>query len=376
MKGTGNSDLTPVRQALEMTAQLRVQDILDAADEDVGFRVLAGREGLSNVISVPRVQEPGLALAGFRDYVEIERVQLLGKAELAYLKSLSRQRRQEIIREFCSLPLACLVITFNLPPPRQLVETCEARRIPLLRARVPKARLISRLTRFLEERLADRTRVHGVLIDVFGMGILLTGKSGIGKSEAALDLVARGHRLVADDLVEIRKVAHRRLLGMAHPGLGFHMEIRGLGIINVQDLYGSTSTRARMPIDLFVHLVDWSELPDADRTGLQEDTGTLLEVEIPVVHVPVRPGRNLATIIEVASRNEILKKQGTLTAREFNERLLARLRLATPVAAEDRQTAPPRGRKPAKRSSAGRSGARRAGKKSGRGTRKVKGRRS
>lgn len=351
-----------------MTGLLRVQDILDEADKDVGFHVLAGRAGLSNVVSVPRLQEPGLALAGFRDYIEFERVQLIGEAELAYLKSLPAPRRQEIIRELCEFPLACIIITFNLRPPRPLVDACRARGIPLIRARVPKSRLIGRLTRYLEEKLADRTRVHGVLIDVFGIGALLCGKSGIGKSEAALDLVARGHRLVADDLVEIRKVAHKRVLGMANPGLGFHMEIRGLGIINVQELYGATSTRARMPIDIVVHLVESTELPEPDRTGLREDVEVLLEVKIPKVHIPVSPGRNLATIIEVASRNEILKNRGTFTAREFNDRLLEKLRRATPGEEPARPPARSSGRrKPRAGVKTGKSGARRvkavAGKK-------------
>lgn len=325
-----------------MVSQLRVQDILDAADKDLGLHVLAGRDGLSNVISVPRIQEPGLALAGFREYMETERIQLLGKAELAYLKSLDSQRRSEIIEEFCSLPLACIIVTYNLAPPRPLLEACESRQIPLLRARLAKARLVSRLTRFLEEKLADRTRVHGVLVDVFGLGILLRGKSGVGKSEAALDLVARGHRLVADDVVEIRRVAHKRLLGMPNSSLGFHMEIRGLGIINVLDLYGATSTRERMPIDLVVHLIDWADLPNPDRTGLEADVEVLIDVEIPQVHIPVKPGRNLATIIEVASRNQILKKRGTLTAEVFNNRILEQIRMATPPAADrgPRQSAP------------------------------------
>ncbi|MDP3938906.1 MAG: HPr(Ser) kinase/phosphatase [Deltaproteobacteria bacterium] len=353
-----------------MASQLRVQDILDEADKDLGLHVLAGRDGLSNVISIPRIQEPGLALAGFRAYMETERVQLLGKAELAYLKSLTSQRRSEIIEEFCGLPLACIIVTYNLAPPRSLLEACESRKIPLLRARLAKARIVSRLTRFLEEKLADRTRVHGVLVDVFGLGILLQGKSGVGKSEAALDLVARGHRLVADDVVEIRRVAHKRLLGMPNSSLGFHMEIRGLGIINVLDLYGATSTRERMPIDLIVHLVDWGDLPNPDRTGLEADIEVLLDVEIPKVHVPVKPGRNLATIIEVASRNEILKKRGTLSAQTFNERLLTRLRRATPAMPDNGSTKPaPRAAKQGR--AAGGRGVKRAAK-SGRGRKRGK----
>jgi HPr kinase/phosphorylase len=313
-----------------MPATVSVQEILDSAEKDLGLHLLAGREGLTNTVSVLRVQKPGLALAGFRDFIQPERVQILGRAEISYLKLLPTKRRREVIDALCGLPLACILITYNLRPPRRLVEACNAQRIPLLRASTLSERLVVRLTRFLEEKLSERTRVHGVLVDVYGVGVLLRGKSGIGKSEAALDLVARGHRLVADDLVEIRKVAHRRLLGTSNQSLGFHMEIRGLGIINVLDLFGTTSTRERIPIDLVVHLVEWAELPNPDRTGLNEETSQLLEVEIPLVHIPVRPGRNVATIVEVASRNEILRRRGTYSAQAFNEDVLQRLRVTTP----------------------------------------------
>ena len=304
------------------TPTVSAREILDAADRDLGLQVLAGEAGLVNVISVPRVQKPGLALAGFAHHVQPERVQVMGQAEMAYLKSLPPARRRDVLADLLRLPIACLIITNNLTPPRRLVQGCAAKRIPLLRARVPSGVLVSRLTRFLDERLAERTRLHGVLVDVFGIGVLLRGKSAIGKSEAALDLLTRGHRLVADDLVEIRKVAPKRLLGTRNDRLGFHMEVRGLGIINVLDLFGITATRERLPIDLIVHLVDWTSVPNPDRTGLVEQREKILDVEVPMVYVLVRPGRNLATIIEVASRNEILKKRGTYSAQRFHEQVL------------------------------------------------------
>ncbi len=304
------------------TPTVSAREILDAADRDLGLQVLAGEAGLVNAISVPRVQKPGLALAGFAHHVQPERVQVMGQAEMAYLKSLPPARRRDVLADLLRLPIACLIITNNLTPPRRLVQGCAAKRIPLLRARVPSGVLVSRLTRFLDERLAERTRLHGVLVDVFGIGVLLRGKSGIGKSEAALDLLTRGHRLVADDLVEIRKVAPKRLLGTRNDRLGFHMEVRGLGIINVLDLFGITATRERLPIDLIVHLVDWTSVPNPDRTGLVEQREKILDVEVPMVYVLVRPGRNLATIVEVASRNEILKKRGTYSAQRFHEQVL------------------------------------------------------
>jgi len=304
------------------TPTVSARQILEAADRDLGLKVLAGEAGLDNAITVPRVQKPGLALAGFAHYVQRERVQVLGQAEMSYLKSLAPARRRAVLADLLRLPIACLVITNNLSPPRALVQGCAGRRIPLLRVRVPSGVLVSRLTRFLEERLSDRTRVHGVLVDVFGIGVLLRGKSGIGKSEAALDLLSRGHRLVADDLVEIRKIAPKRLLGTRNERLGFHMEVRGLGIINVLDLFGITATRERLPIDLIVHLVDWTSVPNPDRTGLVEQRERILDVEVPMVYVLVRPGRNLATIIEVASRNEILKTRGTFSAQRFHEQVL------------------------------------------------------
>jgi len=312
-----------------MNPSVTVREILEDADKDLGIHVLAGQAGFTNRVSVPRVQKPGLALAGFTDYVQPERVQVLGQAEMAYLKSLPVGRRSETLSGLCRLPIACIIITHSLLPPRRLVEACQSARIPLLFTRVPSATLVNRLTRYLEERLAERACVHGVLMDIFGLGVLLRGKSGIGKSEAALDLIARGHRLVADDVVEIRKVAHKRLLARTNERIGFHMEVRGLGIIDILDLFGVTATRERIPIDLVGHLVDWAEIPNPDRTGLVEDSERILGVEVPMVHIPVRPGRNMATIIEVASRNEMLKHRGTFSARDFNERVLRDLRAAS-----------------------------------------------
>jgi HPr kinase/phosphorylase len=312
-----------------MNPSVTVREILEAADRDLRMHILAGHAGLTNRISVPRVQKPGLALAGFTDYVQAERVQVLGQAEMAYLKSLPAAQRPQVIAGLCRLPVACIIITHSLAPPRRLVQACEAARIPLLSTRSTSGLMVSRLTRYLEERLAECVRVHGVLVDVFGLGVLLRGKSGIGKSEAALDLIARGHRLVADDVVEIRKVAHKRLLAGTNERLGFHMEVRGLGIIDILDLFGITATRERIPIDLVVHMIDWAEIPNPDRTGLTEDTERILGVLIPMVHVPVRPGRNLATIIEVASRNEMLKRRGTFSALSFNQRVLRDLQAAS-----------------------------------------------
>jgi HPr kinase/phosphorylase len=327
-------------------------EIVEAADRDIGLQVLAGHAGLANRITVARVQKPGLALAGFAEYVQAERVQVLGQAEMAYLKSLPVARRREVLDALTRLPIACLIVTNNLAPPRRLVETCADRRIPLLRTRVTSGVLVSRLTRFLEERLAERTRMHGVLVDVYGMGVLLRGKSGIGKSEAALDLITRGHRLVADDVVEVRKIAPKRLLASTNARLGFHMEVRGLGIINVLDLFGITATRERLPIDLIVHLVDWSSVPNPDRTGLVEGRERILDVDVPMVYVLVRPGRNLATIIEVASRNEILKRRGTFSAQSFQDRVLRDLRVVSPSERFD----PPGARPRAKRAEAARGG--------------------
>ena len=232
---------------------------------------------------------------------------------------------QYALEKLFNFEFPCLIITRGLEPYPEMVRISLRKKIPILGTELATAEFISRLNQFLEDHLAPSISLHGVLIDVYGIGVLILGQSGIGKSETALDLVLRGHRLVADDIVEIRKRGQRTLIGKGAEMIKYHMEIRGLGIINIKDLFGIASIRDRKKIELVIELVEWDPNQDYDRLGLEEETYTILGVEVPHLTIPVRPGRNLTTIIEVAARNQLLKIKGYHSARDFQRRLLEEL---------------------------------------------------
>lgn len=303
---------------------ITVADILKDGDYHLGLRLVAGKIGLSREVAVPRIQKPGLALAGYLEQIHPDRVQILGSVELSYLSTISEKQREAAIRNLCSLNVACFVITRGLPVPRFLIREANKKGIAVLKTDLLSSVLINRITSFLEERLAETVAVHGVLVDVLEVGILIIGKSGIGKSECALDLVLKGHRLVADDMVEIRKRLPAYLTGRGTELIKYHMEIRGLGIINVRDLFGITSIRDEKEIDVVVELMEWTG-EEHDRLGLDEKRYTILGVALPYLKVPVRPGRNMATIIEVAARNHLLKMTGRHSSKELQDALMKKI---------------------------------------------------
>jgi HPr kinase/phosphorylase len=225
----------------------------------------------------------------------------------------------------CAFPISCFIITKQLVPQRFFLQAAESAGIPVLSTHHQSSTFISLITKFLEERLLPTTHLHGVLVDVLGVGILLTGKSGIGKSECALDLIIRGHRLVADDMIFIKKKVPSALVGQSVESIQHLMEIRGLGIINIKDLYGVSSIREKKIIDMMLELVEWDPNQEYDRLGVDDRSNTILGVSLPHLIIPVRPGRNLGSIIEVAARNFLLKGMGYHSARDFQERLLSRL---------------------------------------------------
>ncbi len=272
-------------------------------------------------ITIPRIQKPGLALTGDVSNLHPGRIQILGKAEMRYLSSLAAKKQKTVIDKICELDIACFVVTRSIKPPASLVKSCGTRDIPLFRTKLLTSTFVNRATRFLEESLAASTTIHAVLLDIFGVGILLVGKSGVGKSECALDLILRGHRLVADDIVNVRRQPPSSLYGTGSEIIKYHMEIRGLGIINIHDLFGISAVRNRKLIELAIELSEWDPNIEYDRLGLDEQRYTLLDVNVPLVQIPVRPGRNLSAIIEVAARNHLLKKGGHHSAREFQEKL-------------------------------------------------------
>ncbi|HWC65231.1 MAG TPA: HPr(Ser) kinase/phosphatase [Thermoanaerobaculia bacterium] len=287
--------------------------------------LVAGEAGLGRPLTGWRIQRPGLAIAGFLPYIKPGRLQILGESELDYIETLSPLERRQRLGAIAALPVAGFVVTKGLTPPPELLRECRRRSVPLFVSPATTSVVIQRVTGMLEESLAPRQTVHGVLIDVHGMGVLLTGESGIGKSECALDLITRGHRLVADDAVQISRLPSGRLVGRASNLIRYHMELRGIGIINIKHLFGVSAVRASQDVDLVIALERWKPGEQYDRLGLAQETYEILGEKRPLMRLPVASGRNLAILIEIAARNELLKSQGYDAAREFTERVDAEI---------------------------------------------------
>ncbi len=295
-------------------------DLLRPAARLLQLRLLAGRRGLRRIINLSRVQRPGLALAGYYDYVRYGRVQIIGGSELNYLADQSAAGRKAAIRHLMTCRLSCCIVTKGLEAPAELVRQAQAHSVPLLLTALDSNSFIKRLTSFLDERLAPHSELHGVLVDVFGLGVLILGESGIGKSECALDLVDRGHRLVADDVVTVKRLGDL-LFGSAPKLTRNHMEVRGLGIIDIKDLYGVSSLRAVKRIQLVVQLERWEPGRTYDRLGLSSDRYPVLGLGLPLLRMPVAPGRNISILVEVASRNQLLREGGYDAARRLARRV-------------------------------------------------------
>ncbi|MCC7179205.1 MAG: HPr(Ser) kinase/phosphatase [Acidobacteria bacterium] len=304
-----------------------VKGLLGARPEAIGLPVelLAGSAGLDRRITSPYIQKTGLALAGFHEYLQPGRVLIFGESEIRFLESLPPVARQFALAKAFEQNVPCLLVTSGAAVPEDVVTEANRAGLPLLGTTVPTAAAIGKITALLEDRLAVREIIHGVLLDILGLGVLLAGESGIGKSECALDLVCRGHRLVADDTVEIRRRAESIVIGSCPDLTRHHMEVRGLGLINIRDLFGVASTRTSKRIELVVQLERWDDTREYDRLGLDEEHLDLLGLKIPLVRMPVAPGRNLATLVEVAARNQLLRARGINAARRLAARLDASL---------------------------------------------------
>lgn len=307
------------------TISLSIKDLLDDKVYGLDLKLLSGGKGLFHRLYSSRIQKPGLALTGYTEHLHPDRLQVLGNTEISYLRQISEELAVVYIQKLCTYPISCFIITKGLDPPDFLKNAAEDAGIPLLGTPHQSSTFISLITKFLEESLLPTTHIHGVLVDVLGVGVLLLGKSGIGKSECALDLVIRGHRLVADDIINVKKKMPAALVGQSMETIQYHMEIRGLGIINIKDLYGVSSIREKKIIDMVLELVEWDPEQEYDRLGIDDRVYTILGVELPHLMIPVRPGRNLTSIIEVAARNFLLKGMGYYSARDFHEKLLARM---------------------------------------------------
>jgi HPr kinase/phosphorylase len=261
-----------------------------------------------------------LALTGYTQYVAYGRVQIVGASEIGYLRTLGPARRRLLLRRLCRCRISCFVVTKGLAPPRELIAEANARGIPVLATPAASTAFIKLLSAFLDDRLAMRVHLHAVLVDVFGLGVLILGESGIGKSECALDLIDRGHRLVADDVVEIKRLGSA-LVGTSPALTRHHMELRGLGVINIKELYGVSSLRASKRVELVVSLERWGADKDYDRLGLRRESHDVLGVAVPQIRLPIAPGRNNAMLVEVAARNQLLRERGYDAARRFARRV-------------------------------------------------------
>jgi HPr kinase/phosphorylase len=307
----------------------KVFTVLDLVDLDLkehnslNLRCIGGRQGLGKEITVPNLNRPGLAIMGFYASFVSDRIQIFGRGEAAAIAKIVQDTNFEFIDNFFSYSIPCCIFTHGLNPDPEFFKRAEKAECPLLQTDLETSEFVVRLTRILSNIFAPQKSIHGVLVEVYGLGILLLGDSGVGKSETALELIERGHRLVADDVVEIHCINGNVLMGEgANKIIGHHMEIRGMGIINITHLFGVRAIRDRKQIQLVVVLEEWDSGKNYDRLGNEEQYMEFLGVNIPKLEIPVKPGRNIPVIIEVAAMNERLKKMGYNSSKEFNQNIL------------------------------------------------------
>jgi HPr kinase/phosphorylase len=301
--------------------RIPVSELLSVEASIMKLKLIYGKKLIRNrYITSYRIQKPGLGLAGYTQHIHEGRVQILGNTEISYLWTLPPAKREESFLNLVQKEICCFIITKNLRVPRELLRIVKAKQIPLFRTEMVSSKAIEIITDFLEDRLASEAYVHGVMLDVYGIGVLVLGRSGIGKSECAVELIKRGHRLVADDIVTIRK-KHDYLVGTSNDMLRHHIEVRGLGILNIKDMFGVTAIRLRKKVELVIEFVDWDSVGACDRLGLEKKYYDILETKMPLIVLPITAGRNMAVIVEVAARNQLLKLMGYDSAKAFNERL-------------------------------------------------------
>lgn len=304
----------------QAASPVTVDRFRQACGESLGLRLVAGEEGLFRAISDPRVQKTGLGITGEVDSTHEGRIQILGETEISYFENQAEARRVEIAARFFSRPMACAIVAAGLCVPAPLRDAAGRHGVALFSSSRPTPELIEEAVRALGRLFAETATVHGVLLDVLGVGVVLTGRSGIGKSECALDLILRGHRFVADDVIHLEKHGAGTVVGRGGDLTRHYMEIRGLGIINIRDLFGPTAIADAKKVELVIELEEWREQKEYDRLGVSAGSTVFLGVSFPTLLIPVSPGRNLATIVEVAVRNHLLKAQGVDSAKDLLER--------------------------------------------------------
>lgn len=314
---------------------LSIEELLRAKQQSLGLELLTDFRTLARVIPGPDVSTPGLVLTGYTYRFPADRLQVLGETETCFLLSLGDENRREAIECFLALDVPAVFITKGQEPPDPLLEVANRRAIPVIRTPVKTAEFFARIKPFLEGWFAPRTTIHGSLADVFGVGLLFIGRSGIGKSEAVLDLVERGHRLVADDLVLVSRRGNDVLIGRGHELQRHHMEIRGIGIVDISQLFGVRATRQQKRVEVIVQLELWDENAIYDRTGLERQTQDILDVTLPKVVIPLIPGKNITVISEVVAMNHLLRYAGIDSAARFHQRLRDGMQRAREYLEED-----------------------------------------
>jgi HPr kinase/phosphorylase len=314
-----------------VTKRLTAGDLFERLRETLQLEQVAGAEGLGREVTSPEISSPGLALAGYVDRFPADRLQVLGETEVTYLQSLEPAQRQRNLHEFFSFPIPCAFVTKRQKVPGELVAEATAAAVPVFRSALKTNEFFRRAKPWLEEEFAPATTIHGSLADVFGVGLLFVGKSGIGKSECVLDLVERGHRLVADDVVVVKRRGADVLIGRGHELQRHYMEIRGVGFVDVPAIFGIRAVRQQKRLEVVVQLEEWRQDAVVDRTGLDHQPTTILDVELPKITVHLNPGKNITVIAEVIAMNHLLRYSGVNPAERFNERLLKHMHSAAEV---------------------------------------------
>ena len=291
------------------------------------LKLVAGQEGMGRLIREGAVNRLGMALTGFIKYFAFRRVQLIGKSEISYFQSLDSDTKQARIRDILGKKIPCIVFSRDNRPPSIIIKEAQKAKVPVFISPIPTPRLVNLITLCLEEDFAPSTSEHGSMVDIMGVGVLIRGESGVGKSECALGLVERGYSLVADDITRLRLLEGRELMATSAEVTRTFMEVRGIGIINVAAIFGGRAIRTEKRLDLVVTLEEWDKVEEIERTGLDQQFYEILGLKIPHVRIPIRPGRDLAGLVQVAALDQKMKTMGQFSALEFNEKLMSRLKL-------------------------------------------------
>jgi HPr kinase/phosphorylase len=301
---------------------ITVEQLFHDLKDKLKLKLLTEGVGLTRRIRSAEILRPGLAFSGYYDYFTFDRVQILGRTEVSFLSKMNKPKRNRFLNKFFTYKMPCIIISKNLSIEDEFLKRAIKAEVPVFRSPLMTSTISSRVTLSIEDFLSPEISMHATLLDVYGVGTLLIGKSGVGKSECALELVERGHRLVADDMVNLRLSRGRFLTGSSSEIIRHHMEIRGLGIINIKNIFGVGAVRDQKRISLVVTLERWSQNKEYERLGLEEQTYTILGVSLPHLIIPVRPGRNIPILVEVAALNQREKRMGINSAQEFNKRLI------------------------------------------------------